>query len=149
MYCQLPSTLIGMSRVVSRTITSEMPSIPTRYEMPQSGIQGAFETSCSVPREGSSAHQSPRESTNSTTVTRRAVHLADDSGPRSTGTTPSSGSRTRAWRIHCPEPMESRNSVIGSPDHGAQDPERANEEEHHVHPDLSRLEPAPQPAEPA
>src|SRR5688500_13039977 len=101
--------------------------------MPHRGIHGASETSCSAPRSGSSAHQSPSESTSSRVVTSSAVHLADDSGPSSTGTTPSSGSTTRAWRIHCPYPIEPRNSVIASPDHGAQDPERTHEEEHHVH----------------
>jgi hypothetical protein len=30
MYCQLPSTLIGIRAVVSSTITIEMPSMPTR-----------------------------------------------------------------------------------------------------------------------
>jgi hypothetical protein len=45
MYRQLARTLIGISSVVSRIITSEMPSIPTRYAMPQSGIHAVLETS--------------------------------------------------------------------------------------------------------
>ena len=38
--------------------------------------------------------------------------------------------------------------MAGSPDHGAQDPERADEEEYDVHAHLPGLQPAAQPAEP-
>ena len=42
------------------------------------------------------------DSTNSTVVMTRAVRLADRSSPSRTGTTPISGSSSRAWRIHSP-----------------------------------------------
>src|SRR5436190_13787081 len=46
--------------------------------------------------------------------------------------------------------MEARNWLIGpSPGHRAQNPQRADEEEHHVDPDLSGLEPAAEPSETA
>src|SRR4029079_9772073 len=46
--------------------------------------------------------------------------------------------------------MEARSWLMtASPDHDAQDPERAGEEEHDVEPDLPRLQTAPDPAQPA
>ena len=102
-----------MSAVVSSTMTSEIPSMPTRYEMPQEGIQSRLAISWNVPRPRSSPHQSPAERTNSRTVITSAVTFADRSLPSSTGTTPMSGSRTSAWRIHSPYPMDWRKAAIG------------------------------------
>src|SRR5690242_3747177 len=108
--------------------------------MPQPRIQTALVTSCMAPSPGISDHQSPTESTNSARVTTSAVRLAQDSRPSSTGTTPRRGSRSRTWRIHRPYPRDSRKVVIGSPQHGAEDPHGADEEEHHVHAHLPRLQ---------
>src|SRR5512147_1240674 len=109
--------------------------------MPQSGIQGTFAMSWSAPFLGSSIHQSPTERTNSTVVTTSAVHLAERSSPSKMGTTPRSGSTSRAWRIHCPKPIECRKAVIArSPDHGAEDPDCAHEEEDDVDAHLAGLQ---------
>src|SRR5687768_8172081 len=98
------------------------------------------------PWSGSNAHQSPTESTNSTRVTMRAIRLAATCSPRRTGTTPASGSRIRAWRIHRSKEMDARSSLIGSsPDHGVQHPYGAYQEEDDVYPDLARLKPAAEP----
>src|SRR5580765_7613796 len=99
---------------------------------------------------GSNAHQSPTERTNSSRVTMSAIRLALRSSPSTIGTTPASGSSTRAWRIHRSNEMQARSWLIGSSlDHGVQHPQGAYQEEHHVHPDLTRLEPAADPSETA
>src|ERR1044072_9525592 len=116
--------------------------------MPQLGIHGVLVRSWKVPSRGASSHQRPIESTNSRIVTARVVRLAALSVPSRTGTTPMSGSSTSACRIQWPYPMASRKSVMsGSPDHGAEDPERPDEKENDVDTDLAGLQAAAEPAQ--
>src|SRR3954466_15198294 len=110
--------------------------------MPQRGIQGALETNCIPLWAGSKAHQSPSDSRNSTVVTARAIRLALRSPPRSTGTTPASGRSTNACRIQRSYPIDCSSWVIDSPDHDAENPNGADEEEHDVQAHLAGLKSA-------
>ena len=69
--------------------------------------------SCRVPGVVFTAHQSPAERTNSTTVISSAVRRASATGPNSTGIAPTSGSTSRTWRIQRSNPTEARNCAIG------------------------------------
>ncbi len=85
---QLPSTDSGIRNVVSRIITSAMPSMPSRSLAPHALIHGRSKTACHPAAAGSKLHHRPIDSTNSATRTTSAIHRALPNEPSVTSASP-------------------------------------------------------------
>jgi len=100
MYAKLPRMASGIVNVVSSTMNSEMPSIPTLYAIPNDGIHGAANRNCMVLSPGSNVHHRPSETTNSTSATTSATCFARAAGAASTRSAPTTGKTKSALIAH-------------------------------------------------
>src|ERR1043166_6008826 len=127
MLVQPPSTASSMMKVVSSTIIAAMPSTPIVNRIPQLGIQG-LSTTADQSAEGSTLHQRPSETTNSTTKVAIATMRGNAALPEATSSpegswrpvtpriqmtsAPMMGMTNSAGRIQLLYPMERRKSFI-------------------------------------
>ena len=124
MLVQLPKTVSGMMKVVSRIIISAMPSMPSVKRMPQVGIHCVSTAACHPVFAGLNDHQSPAETRNSTSRTKNAITRAcpfDDSEPAllpeaspstSSNTAPTSGMISSAGSTQDSYPIDWRKASI-------------------------------------